>query len=186
MTENDSKLPAKRPLKVVLVCHSDLLGGASIVTYRLMNALRHEGVDARMLVYTKTTQSPEVDVISSRFNRGFRFMAERLEIMAHNGFSYANLFKVSTASLGERGRRDSALMDQSGSSVTFGNQKTGTDGQAARMDNARHVVSHRNMSSRLRMQPLRAGVRLLSASEFCRPEGSLPQGMEEESGAVQT
>ena len=40
MTENDSKLPAKRPLKVVLVCHSDLLGGASIVTYRLMNALR--------------------------------------------------------------------------------------------------------------------------------------------------
>lgn len=100
MTENDSKLPAKRPLKVVLVCHSDLLGGASIVTYRLMNALRHEGVDARMLVYTKTTQSPEVDVISSRFNRGFRFMAERLEIMAHNGFSYANLFKVSTASLG--------------------------------------------------------------------------------------
>ena len=100
MTENDSKLPAKRPLKVVLVCHSDLLGGASIVTYRLMNALRHEGVDARMLVYTKTTQSPEVDVISSRFNRGFRFMAERLEIMARNGFSYANLFKVSTASLG--------------------------------------------------------------------------------------
>ena len=55
-----------------------------------MNALRHEGVDARMLVYTKTTQSPEVDVISSRFNRGFRFMAERLEIMARNGFSYAN------------------------------------------------------------------------------------------------
>lgn len=100
MPETNQQLPAVKPLKVVLVCHSDLLGGASIVTYRLMNALRHEGVDARMVVYTNTTQNPNVSVVSSRFVRGLKFMIERLDIFARNGFSYANLFKVSTAGFG--------------------------------------------------------------------------------------
>lgn len=40
--------------KVVLINHSDTLGGAAIVTFRLMQALRQQGVDARMvcLLYT--------------------------------------------------------------------------------------------------------------------------------------
>ena len=36
-------------MKVVLINHSDTLGGASVVTARLASALRAEGVDARML-----------------------------------------------------------------------------------------------------------------------------------------
>ncbi|MCM1441769.1 MAG: glycosyltransferase [Roseburia sp.] len=87
-------------LKVLLICHSDLLGGASVVTYRLMQALRHEGVDARMLVYTKLSSDPSVALIGNRSMRGVKFMTERLRIMLSNGFKRENLFKVSIANVG--------------------------------------------------------------------------------------
>ncbi len=70
--------PAKapsRPLKVTLVSHSDLLGGAAVVTYRLMEALRRHGVDAQMVVYTKLSDDPYVHLIGSRWIRGVKFMA---------------------------------------------------------------------------------------------------------------
>ncbi len=92
----------KKPLRVTFISHSDTLGGAAIVTYRLMRALRREGVDARMVVYTKCTDDPDVSVIGSRFTRGMRFMAERLQILFANGFSRRKLFKVSTGSTGCR------------------------------------------------------------------------------------
>lgn len=41
--------------KVVLINHSDTRGGASVVTYRLMQALSRAGVDARMIVMHKGT-----------------------------------------------------------------------------------------------------------------------------------
>lgn len=87
-------------MKVALVCSSDLLGGASMVTYRLMHALRHQGVDARMIVYTKMSEDDEVKLVGSRFMRGIYFMAERAKIMMANGFSRENLFKVSIANIG--------------------------------------------------------------------------------------
>lgn len=87
-------------MKVALVCNSDLLGGASIVTYRLMHALRHQGVDARMIVYTKISEDKEVTVVGTRFMRGVNFMAERARIFAANGFNRENLFKVSIANTG--------------------------------------------------------------------------------------
>lgn len=37
-------------MKLVLINHSDTIGGASVVTYRLLKALQAEGVDASMLV----------------------------------------------------------------------------------------------------------------------------------------
>lgn len=89
-----------KPLKVAILCHSDNLGGASIVTHRLCQALRQEGVDARMIVFNKMSDDPEVTAIGSRFRRGYTFMAERLGIALANGFSRENLFKVSTATRG--------------------------------------------------------------------------------------
>lgn len=79
-----------------------MLGGASVVTTRLMRALRDEGVDARMLVYTKLSDDPNVGIVSSRGLRGLRFMGERLCIAAANGMSRSNLFKVSIANTGAR------------------------------------------------------------------------------------
>ena len=59
-------------MKVVLVNHSDSLGGASVVTYRLMEALIAQGVDARMLVVKKSTGSPYVAEAAGRFAAGWR------------------------------------------------------------------------------------------------------------------
>ncbi len=89
-----------RPLKIALVNHSDTLGGASVVTYRLMNALRHEDVDARMVVYAKTTDSPYVYEVGNRFMRGFKFLCECGASAFVNGFDRSNLFTVSTATSG--------------------------------------------------------------------------------------
>lgn len=97
MNRNDQSRP---PMKVALICHSDMLGGASIVTYRLMSALRREGVDARMIVYTKVSTDDNVSTISSRYIRGMKFILERLSIFMANGFDRKNLFAVSTASTG--------------------------------------------------------------------------------------
>lgn len=91
------------PLKVALVCHSDTLGGAAVVTYRLMQALRAEGVDARMVVYNRLgDNTPDLPVsdIGPRWLRGLKFVKERIPIFLHNGFNRENLFKVSTASAG--------------------------------------------------------------------------------------
>ena len=90
---------SEKKLKVVLLNHSDNNGGAAVVTYRLMYALRKQGVDASMLVYTNYTSDPNVAVISSRLKRGFLFMVERLRILFGNGFNREKLFKVSTADI---------------------------------------------------------------------------------------
>lgn len=82
--------------KILLVNHSDTLGGAAVVTFRLMQALKREGLDVKMLVYTKTSDDPSVDTVSTRFFRGCAFCLERARIYAANGFNYGDLFKVST------------------------------------------------------------------------------------------
>jgi len=87
-------------LKVALICHSDHLGGASIVTYRLMHALREAGVDARMIVFNSYSSDPNVSEGAERLHRGVTFFTERAGIALNNGFSRKNLFKVSTASTG--------------------------------------------------------------------------------------
>ena len=37
-------------MKITLVNHSDIVGGASMVSLRLLDALRAQGIDARMIV----------------------------------------------------------------------------------------------------------------------------------------
>lgn len=87
-------------MKVTLLNHSDTLGGASVVTYRLMQALQNAGVDARMLVLMKSSNDATVAQVCSRRRRNVAFIAERLNIFLRNGFSKPNLFKISTASHG--------------------------------------------------------------------------------------
>ncbi len=93
-------MSSQQPLKVVLINHADLLGGASVVTTRLMRALREEGVDASMVVYTKTTDDESIHTISSRFRRSINFMAEAASGAIANGFDRKRLFEISTATHG--------------------------------------------------------------------------------------
>lgn len=92
----------KKALKVTFISHSDLLGGAGVVTWRLMQALNAKGVDARMIVYTKYSDSDKVAATGSRFSRGWNFTLERLGILAKNDFNRGDLFKVSVADRGMR------------------------------------------------------------------------------------
>ncbi len=70
----------------MLVNHSDTLGGAAIVTFRLMQALRQIGVDARMVVFTKTSEEETISDIYSCFIRSMAFVMERLSMLPALGF----------------------------------------------------------------------------------------------------
>lgn len=87
-------------MKVVIINKSDRTGGAAIVSYRLMKALRQIGVDARMLVVEKLSDNYYVDVAASPYKAFRRFLRERLRIFLANGFNKADLFKVDIASDG--------------------------------------------------------------------------------------
>lgn len=87
-------------MKVTILCHSDKLGGAAVVTYRLMRALRNMDIDARMIVFSKQTADSNVTKISSRFMRGMNFLGERARIFAANKFNRDTLFQVSIANTG--------------------------------------------------------------------------------------
>lgn len=87
-------------MRVAIVCKSDAEGGAAVVSRRLTEALRAEGVEATMLVVDKRTDLPFVVKASYPLRGRLSFLAERLQIALNNGFSRANLFKVDTASFG--------------------------------------------------------------------------------------
>lgn len=88
-------------MKIVIVCKSHTQGGAAIVSYRLMKALRRAGHDARMLVLTPSEQKDEyVGCYASPLRDKVNFLAERLQIFLHNGMSKARLFMVDTARWG--------------------------------------------------------------------------------------
>lgn len=101
----------QRPLRVVTVCNSDLRGGAAIVSYRLMEALREHGVEATMLVSNRLSENQFVSPISGGLTYRWHFLAERAKIFAHNGLNRDNLFKVSTASTGSMIHNIKAVKD---------------------------------------------------------------------------
>lgn len=87
-------------MQVVLVNHSDSLGGASVVTMRLMRALIELGVDARMLVMQASEPDPRVDVVGPKWKRKAAFLAEAARIWVGNGFHREDVFKASIACCG--------------------------------------------------------------------------------------
>ncbi|MCM1163143.1 MAG: glycosyltransferase [Muribaculaceae bacterium] len=100
MTENHQPetdgVESLKGRKILLVNHSDTLGGAAVVTFRLLQALRKRGLDVRMLVYTKTSGEECVDVVGKRFNRGMRFCMERLWMLLRGSIPLDKIFQVST------------------------------------------------------------------------------------------
>ncbi len=86
-------------MKILFLSTNDLLGGAARVTFRLAEALRALGVDARMLVASRASNEPWVAQVSPMRFRIAK-TAERALIFANNGLSRRNLWKVSTAATG--------------------------------------------------------------------------------------
>lgn len=112
----------RNPLRVVLINHSDTLGGASVVTNRLMRTLCANGVDAGMLVNTRTTDAERISLISSRYMRGVRFMVEAVSGLVSNGFDRKHLFEISTACSGYDVTRHPSVRDADVICVNWVNQ----------------------------------------------------------------
>ena len=71
-----------------------------MVSFRLMSALRDIGIDARMLVAEKLTDSEHVGLIGGSLGRKLAFAADRLPVALANGFDRGTLFKIDTAFAG--------------------------------------------------------------------------------------
>lgn len=87
-------------MNVLLISTHDQLGGAAIAAYRLLEALNRHGVNAKMLVQTKTSTNENVYSIGKELTNKFNFIAERGSIFIHNSFSKKNLFDISLANTG--------------------------------------------------------------------------------------
>ena len=85
-------------MKVVFLSTNDQLGGAAIVTLRLVEALRSAGVDARMVVGRKDGTDDYVAQVGQT-RRKVAKVLERGEVFINNGFDMGDLWKVSTLSL---------------------------------------------------------------------------------------
>lgn len=86
--------------RLVFISRSDLRGGAAIVTFRLVEALRALGVDAQMLVCEKLSDAPFVHICASKLKIRGEWLRERLRVYMQNGHSRPNLFKIDPALYG--------------------------------------------------------------------------------------
>ena len=87
-------------MRVLIVNTAERTGGAAIAANRLMHALNHNGVEARMLVRDRKTDSTEVVNIPPSWRLKANFLWERGVIWLNNGLSKQNLFQVDIANAG--------------------------------------------------------------------------------------
>ncbi|RRD02526.1 glycosyltransferase [Prevotella sp. OH937_COT-195] len=98
-------------MKVLIVNTSDASGGASTAARRLAEALNNNGVEARMLVRERLTETPFVELLPGRLRQKWNFLWERMRIFVSNMFSRDNLFTVSIANTGQDITRTKAFRD---------------------------------------------------------------------------
>lgn len=87
-------------MKVLLVNTSERAGGAAIACNRLMEALNHNGVKAKMLVRNRQTNSSSVTSIPIGIKQKFDFIWERGVIFALNNLKKNGIFQVDIANTG--------------------------------------------------------------------------------------
>lgn len=90
----------EKSLKLLFISRSDMRGGAAVVTYRLVLALRELGMDARMLVCDKMSKASFVEVCAPMRKMQYHYFKERFYIRRHNGFDRKTLPKIDSASEG--------------------------------------------------------------------------------------
>lgn len=71
-----------------------------MVSFRLTEALRRRGIDARLLTCEKLSDADFVDVVASPKAQKIPFLAERLGVFINNGFDRKRLFALDPASHG--------------------------------------------------------------------------------------
>ena len=87
-------------MRVLIINTSERIGGAAIAANRLMEALKKNGIKARMLVRDKQTDQMTVERISQSWMLPIKFLWERVCIWLSNGLSKRNIFQVDIANTG--------------------------------------------------------------------------------------
>ena len=87
-------------MRVLIVNTAERTGGAAIAANRLLHALNHNGVPARMLVRDRKTDASEVVNIPPSWRLKAKFLWERGIIWLANGLSKKGIFQVDIANTG--------------------------------------------------------------------------------------
>lgn len=87
-------------MRVLIINTSERIGGAAIAANRLMEALKNNGIKAKMLVRDKQTEQMTVVSIGSGWMLPVKFVWERIVIFIANRFKKHNLFQVDIANTG--------------------------------------------------------------------------------------
>ena len=87
-------------MRILIVNTSENEGGAAVAANRLMEALKNNGVKAKMLVAHKATDQVTVAELPHRWLQRWRFLWERLVIYLHLHLSRQNLFAIDIANAG--------------------------------------------------------------------------------------
>ena len=87
-------------MHVLIVNTAERTGGAAIAANRLLHALNHNGIEARMLVRDRKTDSTNVVNIPQSWQLKAKFLWERGVIWLNNNLSKQNIFQVDIANAG--------------------------------------------------------------------------------------
>ena len=87
-------------MRVLIINTSERIGGAAIAANRLMDALRNNGIQAKMLVRDKQTDNITVISLKKSLWSIWQFVWERIVIWKANHFKQHNLFAVDIANTG--------------------------------------------------------------------------------------
>ena len=87
-------------MRILIVNTSESTGGAAVAANRLMEALKNNGVKAKMLVANKTSDQITVVGLSHRWLQRWRFIWERFSVYCRLHFSRRNLFAIDIANTG--------------------------------------------------------------------------------------
>ncbi len=87
-------------MRVLHINTSERTGGAAIAAYRLMEALKNNGIKAKMLVRDKQTDQMTVVQLKKSWWKIWQFVWERIVIWKANHFKKRNLFAVDIANTG--------------------------------------------------------------------------------------
>ena len=87
-------------MRVLLINTSERTGGAAVACSRLMEALKNNGIKAKMLVRDKQTDQISVVELPRTWKNLWRFLWERMVIWKANRFHRHNLFQMDVANVG--------------------------------------------------------------------------------------
>lgn len=87
-------------MRVLIINTSERIGGAAVAASRLMEALKNNGIKAKMLVRDKQTDQISVVSLDHSWLTLWKFVWERIVIWKANHFKKNNLFAVDIANTG--------------------------------------------------------------------------------------